>query len=512
MSFNECGTNTRNPKKRNPKRFKVDVGVAALPKKDGLDEKMDSKPAAKSSAKSTSVSSLPQGTEVKPGHQCWVEILCHTAGSTNNNDGGDSKYQWIPIDLRFELINQPQKVECILYADLNRVPIGTKKVPASYVLAAEHISGSTSKRLTDVTPRYSSSWIDTLKKRGVLRGKQTRVKEGEAVDKWFKSLLQGKKNVTDKCKNLRDKGKSANDAIVLDDDDDHNMEGGKKAKESHNVDDHEQNELMASSKKEPIPTSKTAFKNHPIYVIPSVMNAREVLVPDAKKRFCGIFKGEMVFRRTEVEQALPAKKWLYRGRKVRVSEMARPIKRVKARKKPASEGFKALKSYGVGESNDGGEEFQKKQLVDGEAPLEDGKENIYASWQTDAWSPPPVSPNDPIPVNEHNNVELELLNPGLVHLQLQRIAKLAKKLGIPYAPCLLGFEGHGGNRTPTIRGIVVHAHNEVLLGEAHAEMTTHLLEEEHENHEKAMWKKWRRLLDGVLIRDRLEKEYGDQGT
>ena len=63
-------------------------------------------------------------------------------------------------------------------------------------------------------------------------------------------------------------------------------------------------------------------------------------------------------------------------------------------------------------------------------PLEDGMENLYASWQTDPWSPSPVGPNDPIPVNEHNNIELELLNPGLVHIDLQRVSKLAKQLGM----------------------------------------------------------------------------------
>jgi hypothetical protein len=148
--------------------------------------------------------------------------------------------------------------------------------------------------------------------------------------------------------------------------------------------------------------------------------------------FCdalGIFKGEMVFRRIDVEQALAERRWLYRARRVRRSELKHPIKRVKTRK-VTIKGFKALKSYNVGSSNDGGEDFEKKQLKAAEAPLEDGMENVYASWQTDPWSPPPIGPNDPIPVNEFNNVELELLNPGLVHVTLNRIAKLSKRLGM----------------------------------------------------------------------------------
>jgi xeroderma pigmentosum group C-complementing protein len=80
----------------------------------------------------------------------------------------------------------------------------------------------------------------------------------------------------------------------------------------------------------------------------------------------------------------------------------------------------------------------------------------------------------------------------------------------PYAPCLLGFEGHQGNRTPTISGIVVHAHNEELLREAHVEMASQLLEEEHENHQKAVLGRWKRLLAGVLIKERLARDYGDE--
>ena len=111
------------------------------------------------------------------------------------------------------------------------------------------------------------------------------------------------------------------------------------------------------------------------------------------------------------------------------AEIKKPIKRVKARKK-ATKGFKALKSYGVGTDNDGGEEYKLKQIGTATKPLEDGMENLYASWQTDPWSPSPVGPSDPIPVNEHNNIELELLNPGLVHIDLQRVSKLAKQLGM----------------------------------------------------------------------------------
>lgn len=372
---------------------------------------------------------------------CWVEILCETK-SVQDSASSSAKLNWICVDPRLELVNQPKLVESILYAHQNHVPFKSvkRKLPITYALAAEHIPYGDSTlvtRLVDVTPRYASSWTKSLKMRGVLRGKQTRVKESERVDRWWstvlKSINSGEKHKRDNLRKtlLEFKGTSTEDAIVLDEDD-HSTKSLDQDTERNTLkeaDDHEAKELEASRKEEPIPTSKTAFKSHPIYVIPSVLNSNEVLVPEAKKRFCGFFKGEPVFRRTDVECALPLKRWLYKGRKVKETEVNKPIKRVKARKK-ASKGFKALKSYGIGADNDGGEEYRLKQIDAASRPLEDGKENLYASWQTDPWSPSPVGPNDVIPVNEHNNIELELINPGLVHIDLKGVAKLAKQFGM----------------------------------------------------------------------------------
>ena len=73
---------------------------------------------------------------------------------------------------------------------------------------------------------------------------------------------------------------------------------------------------------------------------------------------------------------------------------------------------------------------------------------------------------------------------------------------------MLGFEGHGGNRTPTIRGIVVHEHNAELLLEAHVEMASQILEQSHEEQQSAVYKRWKRILVGVLTKERLERDYG----
>lgn len=79
----------------------------------------------------------------------------------------------------------------------------------------------------------------------------------------------------------------------------------------------------------------------------------------------------------------------------------------------------------------------------------------------------------------------------------------------PYAPCLLGFEGQGGNRVPVIRGIVVHEHNEQLLREAQHEVSTYTVEQEEKKRQDAIYSRWKRLIVGVLTKQRLEQAYKD---
>ncbi len=77
---------------------------------------------------------------------------------------------------------------------------------------------------------------------------------------------------------------------------------------------------------------------------------------------------------------------------------------------------------------------------------------------------------------------------------------------------MLGFEGHGGNRTPTIRGIVVHEHNVDILNEAFVEFERHAIEREQNEQETKVLKRWKKLIHGILLRDRLERDYGgDKG-
>jgi xeroderma pigmentosum group C-complementing protein len=524
-------------------------------------KKRESPPATSTESSGATVSNPWIGAD-QDGVVGWVEILCQAPGAKKR------KLRWIHVDPVNQLFDQPDQVEFLLPTNSSGTPNddkspskgkssrrspknNTKRTPLAYAIAVEHgVSHSSDEataprvRLTDVTPRYADSWIASLRLRGVVRGKKHHQSDSQTYDNlkdtWWIESLETINNVhrssaTKKAPQAlvalgssqddaialdglsQDDGivldgLSQNDAIVLDDydkdgDNDKKKPAVQTATPVDEADDHETEELNESASSEAIPTRKTAFNTHPLYVIASVLNSTEVLALDASKRMCGVFKGELVYRRSDVSTLRAAKKWLYQGHKVLEHEMTKPIKRAKVRKKASSGGFEALQSYGVGTANDGTEERRAHEIEKATQPLEDGMENLYAFWQTEPWAPSYVGPGDTIPVNEYKNIELELMNPGLVHIDQQGVAKVAKKLGIPYAPCLLGFEGHHGNRTPTIRGIVVHRHNEQLLQEANVEVTSHAIEEEHKDRRKAMHRRWKKLLAGLLLKDRLDREY-----
>lgn len=441
----------------------------------------------------------------------WLEILCKPASKSRRSETKSEQYRWMHVDPSRGLIDQPNAVETVLKNVLHGGK-GARKATIAYALAVEHIArnpndeheGSTGEedmyqlRLMDVTPRYANSWSQSLR----LRSAKTS-RSGAATDNvWWQQTL---KSINGSIPKHNANGSSKMEVIEIDDSSD---EGG--VEDSLDPDEAIERAEHAelSTANEAIPTSKAAFNNHPVYAIPSVLKAHEVLAPDAKTRICGIFKGVPVYRRSDVHTGLAAKKWLYQGRKVKDEEMKKPAKKVKARKKPTPKGFKPLQSYGVGAGNDGSEEAQQRDIAKASLEDNDGMVNLYGFWQTLPWFPNPVGPNDPIPVNEFNNVELDLLNPGLVHLPEHGVSRVAKKLGIPYAPCLLGFEGHGGNRTPTIRGVVVHEHNVDLLKCARSEFMSGQLEREHEKRAERIRKRWKKLIVGLLTRERIEREYG----
>jgi xeroderma pigmentosum group C-complementing protein len=83
---------------------------------------------------------------------------------------------------------------------------------------------------------------------------------------------------------------------------------------------------------------------------------------------------------------------------------------------------------------------------------------LYGYWQTQPWAPP-VAQGGIVPKNDRGNVEVpplvKALPGGTVHLALPLVWQSCKKLGVDYAPALVGFEVQGGRMVPKIEGVVI---------------------------------------------------------
>ena len=83
---------------------------------------------------------------------------------------------------------------------------------------------------------------------------------------------------------------------------------------------------------------------------------------------------------------------------------------------------------------------------------------LYGYWQTHPWVPP-VAQGGIVPKNERGNVEVpplvKELPGGTVHLALPLVWQSCKKLGVDYAPALVGFEVQGGRMVPKLEGVVI---------------------------------------------------------
>jgi xeroderma pigmentosum group C-complementing protein len=140
-------------------------------------------------------------------------------------------------------------------------------------------------------------------------------------------------------------------------------------------------------------------------------------------------------------------------------------------------------------------------------------QGLYARNQTELFVPSPVV-NGKVPKNNFGNVDLyvpSMLPAGGAHIPFKGTAKIARKLGFDYAEAVTGFEFKKRRAFPIIEGIVIAAEHESVILEAYWEA-------EREAEEKAKTKKfdqavkrWTRLMHGLLIRERLQKQYASNG-
>lgn len=359
---------------------------------------------------------------------------------------GDAKDgQWIHCDPASGWVNRPQDVERMT----NRMG------PLVYVVA---FSGGGAK---DVTRRYSSSFVSSQKQRDAVWWKQTmsllRLKEKETLGKRLNGL---------------EKGTTAMQPWV------------------DLINEREDKELDQKATKElkALPTTIEGFKNHVDYVLKRHIGKYQILIPKAEA--AGMHKGEPYYFRRDLVDIHTADRWKRLGREVKSKELDRPCKKIKKRGAP-----KVEENVGGIDIDDGG-----SQLMSG----------YYAEWQTVPWTPPPAA-DGKVPKNDRGNIEAPPfaaeLPKGTVHVQLPQIAKICKKIGIDFAPALIGFDIRGGRSVPRIEGVVICEEFEDILRDAYAEDMNHQAHLAKIQRLKDGEAAWKDLLKALLTHYRVKKSY-----
>ncbi|XP_059178790.1 DNA repair protein complementing XP-C cells homolog [Physella acuta] len=245
----------------------------------------------------------------------------------------------------------------------------------------------------------------------------------------------------------------------------------------------EDDEIKGQLLVRPMPTSIAEFKNHPLYALRRHLLKFEAIYPDTSIPV-GYIKKEPVYARECVRTLHSRVNWLKEGRLVRLDE--KPYKMVKSRPK-----------------------WNKPKDNPDELDLE-----LYGEWQTDKYIPPPAY-NGKVPRNEYGNVELFkpwMLPSGTVQLRGQGLQRVAKKLGIDIAPAMIGWDYHRGMPHAMMDGWVVCEEFADTLMTAWLEDQEIQQQREQEKKDSRVYGNWRKLIRGLLIKERLHKKFLQEPT
>ncbi|KAF9222930.1 Rad4-domain-containing protein [Gyrodon lividus] len=257
-------------------------------------------------------------------------------------------------------------------------------------------------------------------------------------------------------------------------------------------DDFEDDELHNHQLTEGMPTTIAGFKDHPLYALTRHLRRDQVIDPPTE---LGKFRGEPVHPRSSVISLKTAENWMRQGRVIR--QGCQPMKMVKQR---------AVTISRQREMEVALERAQAEGHVGGDEEVMQG---LYARSQTDLYKPEPIQ-NGKIPKNDFGNIDLyvpSMLPEGAVHIPFKGAAKIAKKLGFDYAEAVTGFEFKKRRAFPVIGGIVVAAEIENVIVEACLEAEQDAEEKARAKRLERVCKRWIRLVQGLRIRDRLQKQY-----
>ncbi|CAF3755305.1 unnamed protein product [Rotaria magnacalcarata] len=233
--------------------------------------------------------------------------------------------------------------------------------------------------------------------------------------------------------------------------------------------------------RQPIPQTKSELNGHPLYVLKSKLLKFEGIYPNETQPI-GWFKEEPIYSRDNIHILRSKQTWLKEARQVNPDE--EPYKLVEGRIK----------------------NLDRKMGVTTRPQLE-----LFGEWQTSEYVPP-VAKDGIVPCNEYGNVDLfkpEMIPNGCVHIVEPNAARLCKKLGINCAEAITGFDAHGGGSHPVIEGIVICKEFEQALRDAVEQQKQITLEKEIKKKDERIYKNWRKLIRGLIIKQNLARKYAD---
>ncbi|KAG5336450.1 XPC protein, partial [Acromyrmex charruanus] len=243
----------------------------------------------------------------------------------------------------------------------------------------------------------------------------------------------------------------------------------------------QENELLLQKELEqPLPKTISECKGHPLYVLVRHLLKYEALYPPDCVPLGHLKTGEAIYSRYCVHTLCSRETWLKKARVV----------------KPKQDAYKIVKA------------LPKYDKLSG-MRLKDSALELFGEWQTTDYVPPEAR-DGIVPRNEYGNVDLFkkcMLPKGTVHIILPGLNRIARKLNIDCATAVVGFNFGCMGAVPATEGYVVCAEYEDTLREAWEAEQIEAAKRAAEKAKKKIYTNWRKLIKGLLIRERLQQKY-----
>ncbi|XP_016844179.1 DNA repair protein complementing XP-C cells homolog isoform X2 [Nasonia vitripennis] len=242
----------------------------------------------------------------------------------------------------------------------------------------------------------------------------------------------------------------------------------------------EDEQLLQRELEQPLPKTMGECKGHPLYVLTRHLLKFEALYPPDAVPLGHLKTGEAIYSRHCVHTLMSRETWVKKARVV----------------KPAQEAYKIVKS------------MPKYDKLSG-MKIKDQPLELFGKWQTNPYEPP-VAKDGKVPRNEYGNVDLFkmcMLPKGCVYINLPALNRVARKLNIDCAPACVGFNFGCRGALPAFEGYVVCAEYEDTVREAWEEEQVEAQKRAKERREKRIYGNWKKLIKGLLIREKLAAKY-----